>query len=443
MTAMAASSHACLAARPRVASLAAALLLIAVGGISFAEQPRLSPHAVRLTITLDGGLGANELAVDGPLGRVAIGDSLDGDVRLFDDRDGRLLRTIGLGAAVASQALAVDTRLHHLFVTGQAGGGSDGHVWTLDMRAGAILQVTRLAGVVTAIDVDEDAGRVVVADDEGARVAILDTHTGHVLHSAGIGLIPLATTVVGSGGHAYVVAGGSYHAGHLYGEGMVSVLDTRMGRVLRTDAVGALPAAIAVDKAAGLAVVANGGDGTVSMLAARDGAPRVIPVGARPSAVAVDERTGRAYVMNAGDNTVSVLDIRRGAVVRTVRVSESPQALAIDDARGLVLVAADGPLDAQGLPVGPGVVDALDANSGAVVRTVGVGVAPRAIAVDARNGRAIVLNSGGVVDPPSGWARGWALRVRRWLPWAPVTPPDPTAGHAPASITILDLQAMR
>ncbi len=448
MIALPASSYARAAPGPRVASIAAALLLVALGGLSFAHRPLPPSPTVRLTITLNGGLGADALAVDAPLGHVAVGDSLDGAVRLFDDRDGRLLHTIGLGAAVASQALAVDTRVHHLFVAGQAADGSGSHLWTLDTRTGALLQATRLAGVVAGIGVDEDAGWVVVADEEGARVALLDTRTGRVQRSARIGRAPLATVVDGSGGRAYVVASGTYRAGYPAGEGAqgaVSVLDTRTGRIQGAIAVGALPGAIAVDNAAGLAVVANGGEGTVSVLTARGGVLRgvTVPVGVRPSAVAVDERTGRAYVVNAGDNTVSVLDIRRGAVVRTIRVSVSPRAIAIDNARGLVLVAADGPLDAQGYPVGPGVVDVLDASSGIVVRTIGVGVAPRAIAVDERGGRAIVVNSGGVVDTPSGWATGWALRLRRWLPWAPVPPPDPPAGRAPASVTILDLPSTR
>jgi len=441
MIALPASSYARAAPGPRVASITGALLLVALGGLSFAERPLPPSPTVRLTITLNGGLGADALAVDAPLGHVAVGDSLDGAVRLFDDRDGRLLRTIGLGAAFASQALAVDTRVHHLFVDGPAADGSGSRLWTLDMRTGVLFQATHLTGVVASIGVDEGAGRVVVADEEGARVTILDTRTGRVQRTTRVGRAPLATAVDGSLGLAYAVAGGAYRAGYPAGEGAVSVLDTRTGRVRRTVTVGVMPGAIAVDDAAGLAVVANSGDRTVSMLATRDGALHgaAVPVGARPSAVAVDARNGRAYVVNAGDNTVSVLDIRRRVIVRTVRVSVSPRAIAIDSTRGLVLVAADGPLDAQGYPVGPGVVDVLDAGSSAVVRTVAVGVAPRAIAVDGQGGRVIVINSGGVVGAPF----GWASRLWRWPPWTPVSPPDPSAGRAPASVTILDLQAAR
>ena len=224
----------------------------------------------------------------------------------------------------------------------------------------------------------------------------------------------------------------------------MSVLDTRTGRVLRTIPVDAAPGAIAEDGPAGLVIVANRAAGTVSLFAARDGAPRgIVRVGGQPATVAVDERRGRAFVLDALDDTVRVLDLRRGVALRMVRVGERPHAIAIDSARGLVLVATDGPLDDEGRPLGPGVVDLLDAGSGSIVRAVVVGVAPRAIAVDSLRGRAIIVNSGGVIRPPAGWATVWASRLRRWLPWLPVSPPSPPAGHAPTSVTILDLRAAR
>ncbi len=126
-----------------------------------------------------------------------------------------------------------------------------------------------------------------------------------------------------------------------------------------------------------------------------------------------------------------------------VRVGGRPHALEIDSVRGLALVTTDGPLDDEGRPLGPGVVDLLDADSGAVVRAVPVGVAPHAIAVDERQGRAIIVNSGGGMGAPSGWEMTWVSGIRRWLPWLPVSPFAHTARPAPASVSILDLRAVR
>ena len=47
----------------------------------------------------------------------------------------------------------------------------------------------------------------------------------------------------------------------------------------------------------------------------------------------------------------------------------------------------------------------LDARSGVVLRTVVVGVAPIAVAVDERSGRAVVVNAGGPVRIPDTWGQ--------------------------------------
>ncbi len=423
--------------------LAAALLLAITGGLSIAERPLPAP-LVRATITLGAASGADVVVVDGGLGHAAVGDSLDGAVRLFDDRDGRLLRTIAVGLAFASQALAVDARGHRLFVAGQAADRSGGHLWTLDARTGALLHVARTGAAGASIGVVEGADRAIIADEEDDSAVVLDARTGRVLRTVRVGRTPLSVAVDARRARAYVVDGGAHIDGYPASAGAVTVLNARTGRALRTVAVGKEPTVTAVDGAAGLVVVANRDDGAISLLDARDGAPRgTMRVGQQPSCVVVDERRGRAFVVDALDDTVRVLDLRRRTTLRTVRVGAHPHAIAIDGTHGLVLVAADGPLDGGGRPLGPGQVDLLDAGSGAVVQVVAVGVAPRAIAVDGRQGRAIIVNSGGAVGAPAGWATWWASRVRRWLPWTPVSPASPTASHAPASVSVLDLHAAR
>jgi len=424
------------------ASLAGAVLLATVG-LSGAWRPHPAPPFVRATVALGGAIGADAVVVDGPLGRVAVGDGLDGVVHLLDDRDGRLLRTIAVGAAFAPQALAVDARRHRLYVAGQAADGSGVLLWTLDARSGVPLHVVRVGGGVARVGVDERAGRVIVVDDDG-HATTRDTLMGRVQRAGRVGPTPLTVAVDARRARAFVLDGGAYVEGNPSGEGAVSVLDERTGRVLRTIPVGAAPSAIAEDAPAGLVVVANRGAGTVSVLDARDGAQRgVIQVGGQPAAVAVNERWGRAFVLDAQNDIVSVIDLHRGVMLRRVRVGMHPHALAIDSMRGLVLIATDGPLDDQGRSLGPGVVDLLDAASGAAVRAVPVGVAPRAVAIDAWHGLAIVVNSGGAMGAPAEGATAWVSRLRRWLPWVPALVPVPSAGRAPASVTILDLRAAR
>src|SRR2546423_9100734 len=92
------------------------------------------------------------------------------------------------------------------------------------------------------------------------------------------------------------------------------------GPVLRTIAVGASPAAVAVGEQTGRAFVLSMGDGhrRVSVLDARNGRLlRTLAVGTNPVALTVDERTHPALLLGAGSGTGSVLDARSRVVLRT------------------------------------------------------------------------------------------------------------------------------
>src|SRR5205823_1761384 len=136
---------------------------------------------------------------------------------------------------------------------------------------------------------------------------------------------------------------------------------------------------------------------------------RTVSVGRGPRAVAVAERTGHIFVGNSNADTMSMLDTRTGALLRTTRMEQSPWAVAVDDRTGRVFVLGGGIDDAYVRPLGmSGTVSMLDARTGAVLRTVAVGVGPSAIAVDERRGRVFVANTSSnsvsVLD-----ARGGAL----------------------------------
>ncbi len=115
-----------------------------------------------------------------------------------------------------------------------------------------------------------------------------------------------------------------------------------------------------------------------------------------------------------------------------------PRAVAVDARSGRVFVTAWGRTDAAGLPTGDGRVQALDASTGAVQATIAVGVAPVAISVEERSGRAIVVNGGGVIDADSGWQGQVLRRAGQWLPWLPWLSPGATARPpVPGSVSVL------
>jgi YVTN family beta-propeller protein len=93
-----------------------------------------------------------------------------------------------------------------------------------------------------------------------------------------------------------------------------------------TIAVGAGPSAIAVDKADGIALVANTTAGTVSLINLNtDTVTGTITVGTAPTGVAVDDMLPHhmAYVVNSGSDTISAIDLSLAtpAVVQTLTLA--------------------------------------------------------------------------------------------------------------------------
>jgi YVTN family beta-propeller protein len=126
--------------------------------------------------------------------------------------------------------------------------------------------------------------------------------------------------------------------------------------------------------------------------------------------------------------------------VRSVAVGLLPPAVAVDARSGRVFVANKGPVDGNLVPLGNGAVTVLDAHSGAVLRTVGVGTYPTAIAVDERAGRAFVVNASGTAVRTS---QGWWEQAVQWLqparlPWLPRPAPSSLIHSATGSVSVLD-----
>ncbi len=190
-------------------------------------------------------------------------------------------------------------------------------------------------------------------------------------------------------------------------DGVVSVVDTRSGQVVRHVRAGGAGrnSSLAVAVRAGHTFVISQGiqsihgypaaPSTVSMVDTRTGAPlRAVSLGIEATTAAVDERSGHVFVTVVGatrfDDTpvgagsVSMLDAQTGALVRTVKVGRRPVATAVDAQTARVFV-ANGDSNT---------VSVLDARSGTVIRTVPVRRTPQAIAVDEKTGRVFIANSG-------------------------------------------------
>jgi YVTN family beta-propeller protein len=124
------------------------------------------------------------------------------------------------------------------------------------------------------------------------------------------------------------------------GHDTVSVVDTTTGQVTTTVGVGLDPSAVAATE--NLAVVANFGADTVSVVDLNTGRVKAtIPVGHQPDAVAIDptmgtNNAGVALVADYGSNTATPVDLGALAALPAVAVGSEPDAVEIAGTTALV-----------------------------------------------------------------------------------------------------------
>jgi DNA-binding beta-propeller fold protein YncE len=147
---------------------------------------------------------------------------------------------------------------------------------------------------------------------------------------------------------------------------------------------GAAPGAVAVDATRNLAVVANTGANTASVVDLTTGAiVETFSVGATPEGVAVIPRLGRAVVAGFGNNSATILDLVGNSVVATVSLGASgPVGVAINQDTAVAAIAAS---SSNSLAL-------LGADSAASQGTVPVNQGPVAVEIDP------VLNVAAVAD---------------------------------------------
>jgi DNA-binding beta-propeller fold protein YncE len=168
--------------------------------------------------------------------------------------------------------------------------------------------------------------------------------------------------------------------------------------------VGTAPQGIAISSRFGLAIVANNGGGTASVidLTANPPAQKVpdVSTGTNPSGVAINDATGAAIIANTGNNTITMLNLgllfpSSGTPATTLTPTsiggiQSPIAIAIDPDRGT---------NNQGIAV----VTALQLISGATpqgaLAVVDIGLQTPALSTTIPSGSVTATPTGIVFDP--------------------------------------------
>ncbi len=171
--------------------------------------------------------------------------------------------------------------------------------------------------------------------------------------------------------------------------------------IVATATVGTSPAAVAIDRATGVAVVANTGSNTISLinLTACSGGScpeSAVAVGKRPTGVAVDPLRDIAIVVNQADNTLSLVNLLGGQVTSTIALPAGyvPVAIGENPLTGHATVANQetNTVTVVDLSKSPAVVTSVDVTQGGT-RAGGTGMNPQ-VAIEPHLDWAIVTPGG-------------------------------------------------
>ena len=232
------------------------------------------------------------LTVDPALERVFAFNRLAGEVSILDARSGALLRTI---QTPFLPVLTIDVKQNQLDIVGarsaappqvldarggrtlQGARGAPCAIITASSRAiptsgvdpatGAWYWLDRRGGIrcmvlygrtVGSVAVDARTGHLFTLDPSGNLVRMLDARKGATLAVTHVTANTTALSMDAVHEHLLVVSIGPTDAlGRPHTDGILSVIDARSGRLLRTLRVGACPTAIAVDERSDRAFVLN------------------------------------------------------------------------------------------------------------------------------------------------------------------------------------------
>ena len=110
----------------------------------------------------------------------------------------------------------------------------------------------------------------------------------------------------------------------------VAVVDTELGRIIKTIYVGQRPRGIAFLPDGKLAFVANSGSDTVSVIdTALRKVVKTIPVGSRPNDVAITPEGEIVLVTCSGSNALDVIDVESLLVLFSIPVGAEPMGVAL------------------------------------------------------------------------------------------------------------------
>ena len=271
------------------------------------------------------------------------------------------------------------------------------------------------SGIDLALDVS--LGRVFVLTDTiagqvvSSRLSVVDADKGMLLRSMQLPLAAGALAVDGRAGRLYIADTGGHS---------VQVYDARtLRRLALTPLAGCSPAQVAVDEAVGRAYALCSGPSSSTVITLDSSSGRRLnrlATGGNGMRLLVDNAHGRVYAVSAGSflggrpgaARIDILDARSGTLLRSVGVGPIIPQVALDPLHGHLYVAGSDP------GTNLGVLLMLDVASGSVHARLNVGQSTTGLVVDAQRGRLFVAGASGLVPEVGRWG-ALVDRVRTFL----------------------------
>jgi YVTN family beta-propeller protein len=222
-----------------------------------------------------------------------------------DDKSGSGVAVVDTATRKVSRYLATGVQPYTLAV------GPDGRLWVPIHSAGRVEIYSpdgRKAGGRVEVPANPHSvafsaqlNRAYTPNHESNVISVIDMRTNRLLKSVPVSRAP-HSIAVSPDGRTVLVAG--------YEADTADLIDARTLKRLGPFKVGKEPQSVAFARDGAHAYVVNEGGNSISVLNGRTGkVTATVPVGRSPRTIAISPDGARAYVSNGGDNTISVLQI--------------------------------------------------------------------------------------------------------------------------------------
>ena len=221
-----------------------------------------------------------------------------GSVEVIDGRTGKLVRSIPTGPG--PKAIAVNPTTHRIYVTGQSGTDSDLMVSVFDSRAGTVVAVVPIGPYGEYYDnpfglaVNTKTNMVYASNPLDGHVYTLDGAANAIVHSVAVGGEPTGIAVNAATNKLFIT-----------GARNVTVIDGRSGGVTHRVA-GPRTRGIAVDTARNKIYATTNVGGFLVIDGRTLAAGQVTTHGREPNGIAIDPAVGSIVVANGFNANVSV-----------------------------------------------------------------------------------------------------------------------------------------